>query len=86
MPQHFLGLNGMPRRYRDYPDFHLSWNVVSSFGSLIRLVSLGVLIFLLCEMIVSKRAIIFNNRKEIEWVVENPPKAHTYEEEVLLIK
>jgi hypothetical protein len=37
-------------------------------------------------MIVSKRAIIFNNRKEIEWVVENPPKAHTYEEEVLLIK
>ena len=42
-PQHFLGLQGIPRRYSDYPDSIVMWNTIRSSGSLLRVV--GVLYF-----------------------------------------
>lgn len=46
-PIHFLGLMGMPRRYRDYPDHMYTWNVVASVGSILSALSTVIFILIL---------------------------------------
>lgn len=81
-PQHFLGLRGMPRRYSDYPDNFLSWNIISSIGSFISIIRLILLIFLIWEALSSKRIIIniFYLNSSIEWLNSYPPLNHRYNE------
>nr|ADH51300.1 cytochrome oxidase subunit I [Empria alector] len=81
-PQHFLGLNGMPRRYSDFPDAFLSWNILSSIGSIISFVSVLYFMFIIWESLSSQRQIIFssNLNSSIEWNQSLPPSDHSYEE------
>jgi len=81
-PQHFLGLNGIPRRYSDYPDIYTSWNVVSSLGRYTSVLAVIIFSGILWERISSSRKTINTliNSSSIEWSHSMPPSDHTYTE------
>nr|YP_009740629.1 cytochrome c oxidase subunit I [Bryodemella holdereri holdereri]YP_009740720.1 cytochrome c oxidase subunit I [Bryodema dolichoptera]QID03591.1 cytochrome c oxidase subunit I [Bryodemella holdereri holdereri]QID03695.1 cytochrome c oxidase subunit I [Bryodema dolichoptera] len=87
-PQHFLGLAGMPRRYSDYPDAYTSWNVISSIGSTISIMSIIMFIMIMWESMIKNRMIIFsmNMSSSTEWLQNNPPAEHSYSELPLINK
>lgn len=81
-PQHFLGLAGIPRRYSDYPDIFISWNIISSLGSYISLIALIFILIIVWESFITQRNIIFtlNLSSSIEWYQNLPPANHSYNE------
>lgn len=81
-PQHFLGLGGMPRRYSDYPDAFIKWNVISSIGSILSFTALIIFIFIIWEAIASQRPIITSSHipTNIEWQNTLPLGFHNLEE------
>jgi len=79
-PIHFLGLAGIPRRYSDYPDRFIFWNVVARVGSIISIVSVIFFLFILWERIVRHRPAISSNhiRTSLELIHSFPPMNHSY--------
>jgi cytochrome c oxidase subunit 1 len=86
-PQHFLGLNGIPRRYSDYPDAYTTWNTISSIGSIISIVRILILIFIVWEAITSNRNNLNKHliNRSNEWLNNTPPTNHTYNQCPILI-
>nr|QGT77297.1 cytochrome c oxidase subunit 1 [Lophopotamon yenyuanense] len=81
-PQHFLGLNGMPRRYSDYPDVYSSWNILSSMGSMVSFVAALSFMIIIWESLSSNRPVIFPPylSSSIEWKHNLPPADHSFME------
>jgi cytochrome c oxidase subunit 1 len=83
-PQHFLGLQGMPRRTVDYPLAFAHWNYISSLGYLVTLGGMAVFFTLLVEAMVRRRKAEANPWGEgattLEWTLSSPPPFHQFSE------
>ena len=83
-PQHFLGLQGMPRRYVDYPEAFAFWNLVSSYGYVITVVGVAVFFLVLIEAAVRRRKAEANpwgpGATTLEWTLPSPPPFHQFNE------
>jgi cytochrome c oxidase subunit I len=82
-PQHFLGQQGMPRRYPDYPDAYAYWNQISSLGYWIMLVGVAIFFVNLAYTFLAGRKAEGNYWGEgattLEWTLSSPPPFHQFE-------
>ncbi|MEO5809747.1 MAG: cytochrome c oxidase subunit I [Sphingomicrobium sp.] len=82
-PQHFLGLDGMPRRIPDYTPAFEKWNVVSTYGYMV--MSVGMLIFfvnIFWSLAAGKKAPDNpwgEGATTLEWTLSSPPPFHQFE-------
>ena len=83
-PQHFLGRQGMPRRYIDYPEAFALWNQVSSYGAFLSFASfVFFFIVIIYAIVAGKKEVRANPWNEyadtLEWTLPSPPPEHTFE-------
>ena len=81
MPQHFLGLAGMPRRIPDYPDAFIPWNYVSSVGALISFISALLFVFIVIHTLRKGKNAPddeWGYKSTLEWSITSPPPNHTF--------
>lgn len=82
-PMHFLGLQGMPRRYPDYPDAYAGWNQVATIGYMI--MAAGMVVFfvnIILSLLAGKKAEgnpWGEGATTLEWTLSSPPPFHQFE-------
>ncbi len=84
-PQHFLGRQGMPRRYIDYPEAFAYWNWWSSLGAFLSFASFlfffGVMAYALRKGAPATEKNPWNEYADtLEWTLPSPPPEHTFEQ------
>jgi cytochrome c oxidase subunit I len=84
-PQHFLGRQGMPRRYIDYPEAFAYWNWFSSLGAFLSFASFIFFIGIVFYTLLAGRRVTENNywnehADTLEWTLPSPPPEHTFEQ------
>ncbi|MCX8509077.1 MAG: cytochrome c oxidase subunit I [Rhodobacteraceae bacterium] len=84
-PQHFLGRQGMPRRYIDYPEAFAYWNKLSSYGAFLSFASfVFFLVVIFYSLFFGKKITVKNYWNEyadtLEWTLPCPPPEHTFEQ------
>jgi cytochrome c oxidase subunit 1 len=81
-PQHFLGMQGMPRRYVDYTPAFEQWHQWSTYGYWIAAAATIVFFIGLFEAMVRRRKAEANPWGEgattLEWTLSSPPPFHQY--------
>jgi len=72
----------MPRRYTDYNDRMLFWNIISSFGAFISFFASVFIMFIIWEALVSKRVVVsvLVGYWDLEWSFEYPLAFHASNE------
>ncbi|MFS2110120.1 cytochrome c oxidase subunit I [Sphingomonas sp. Sphisp140] len=82
-PMHFLGLQGMPRRYPDYPDAYAHWNYVATIGYMIMAASMILFFVNVIISLLAGRKAEGNPWGEgattLEWTLSSPPPFHQFE-------
>merc|ERR1711997_455463 len=80
-PIHFLGLEGIPRRYSDYPDFYLGFNFLASIGSIISIFRVVLLLGVVWERLATLRPVLFiiAPASRVEIIHSCPPIDHSYQ-------
>jgi len=78
----------MPRRYVDYPDHMLSWNIICSIGSSLSIIGTVLYVLFIWEALVSKRAVSFRMAPSslVEWDDVLPLDFHTASEPYMMVK
>jgi cytochrome c oxidase subunit 1 len=82
-PQHFLGLQGMPRRYPDYTEAYAYWNEISSIGYVVMASSLVIwFVNIIYAYTMGKKAEANywgEGATTLEWTLSSPPPFHQFE-------
>lgn len=84
-PIHFLGFQGIPRRYREYSRVFSIWHRIATLGSTLSMVATLLLFFLWWEALTRNRLVLSVSWKGTftDFLQKNPTIAHTFHESIV---